>query len=239
MILELDAGNTFIKWRLLDRNQVCERGKFLTASDEWIWPACCNHLTEVRVASVAGKDVNNRLIDQIKKLSACVPEFACTVGSVAGVVNSYSDPSRMGVDRWLAMLAAYSECKRACCIVDCGSAITVDYLSGDGQHLGGYIIPGLRLLNAALLQNTAEVIVDQDIKAFDLSPGKNTSTAVTHGVNYLFDSLCQKICSELEVQSEPCALYITGGDGALFHQLAGQGKFVPDLVMDGLQWSLG
>ncbi len=239
MILELDAGNTFIKWRLLDRNQVCERGKFLTASDKWIWPVCCNHLTEVRVASVAGKDVNDRLIGQIKELSACVPEFACTAGSVAGVVNSYSDPSRMGVDRWLAMLAAYSECKQAVCIVDCGSAITVDYLSDDGQHLGGYIIPGLRLLNAALLQNTAEVIVDQDIKAFDLSPGKNTSTAVTHGVNYLFDSLCQKICSELEVQSEPCALYITGGDGALFHQLAGQGKFVPDLVMDGLQWSLG
>ena len=239
MILELDAGNTFVKWRLLDRNQVCERGKFLTASDEWIWPACCDHLTEVRVASVAGKDVNNRLIDQIKELSACVPVFAYTVRSVAGVENSYSDPSRMGVDRWLAMLAAYSECKRACCIVDCGSAITVDYLSDDGQHLGGYIIPGLRLLNAALLQNTAEVIVDQDIKTFDLSPGKNTSAAVTHGVNYLFDSLCQKVCSDLEALSESSALYITGGDGALFQQLAGQGKYVPDLVMDGLQWSVG
>lgn len=238
MILEIDAGNTFVKWRLLEGDCIQERGKFLTASDLWPVQKSWSNATESRVASVAGDDINSKLKNCVNDFSGYEPKFAVTGKHCSGVTNSYEDPSRMGVDRWLVMLAAYNDCKQACCIVDCGSAITVDYVAANGEHLGGYIIPGLRLMNESLLANTAEIKVDQSIEHFDLGLGTHTSSAVVHGVNYLFKALCEKIQSDLQSMSDDYRLYITGGDGELFHQLIGEGCYRPDLVMDGLSWSL-
>ncbi len=235
MILEIDAGNTFIKWRLLGEKAVVDRGRFLTQS-EWIVPDSWSVISQARISSVAGEQVNQRLVALLQCSSSIAPQFAATCATCAGVTNSYSEPKRMGVDRWLVMLAAYNDCGRACCIVDCGSAITVDYVAENGRHLGGYIIPGLRLMNESLLANTAEIKVDQTIKHFDLSPGTHTSSAVVHGVNYMFKALCEKIQADLQAMGDGYELYITGGDGELFHRLIGEGEYSPDLVMDGLTW---
>lgn len=238
MILEIDAGNTFVKWRLLDGTRVVERDRFSTMAPQWSMPGCWQGVDQVRIASVAGPAVNDRLKALLADCTSATLQFASTGRVQAGVTNSYDDPARMGVDRWLVMLAAFNDCKRACCIVDCGSAITVDYLSSDGCHQGGYIIPGLRLMNGALRTDTAEIVVDQTIDDFSLLPGTHTSAAVVHGVNYLFNALCVQLCDELKLDGQERELYITGGDGALFHQLAGWGKYEPDLVMDGLNWSI-
>lgn len=236
MILEIDAGNTFIKWRLLGEKGVVDRGRFLTQS-EWTVPDSWSAISQARISSVAGEQVNQQLTALLERASSITPQFAETCAACAGVTNSYSEPKRMGVDRWLVMLAAYNDCGRACCIVDCGSAITVDYVADNGKHLGGYIIPGLRLMNKSLLANTAEIKVDQTIEHFDLSPGTHTSSAVVHGVNYMFKALCEKIHSDLQSMGDDYRLYITGGDGELFHRLMGKGEYSPDLVMDGLAWS--
>lgn len=237
MILEIDVGNTFVKWRLLSVGEVAHAGKALTADiesmDVEFWS---DSVTEVRVASVAGVEKNRALSELVRDRCACEPLFAKTVSSCAGVKNSYIEPSRMGVDRWLVMLAANARAEGASCIVDCGSAITVDYLDEHGQHLGGYIMPGLRLMNKALLADTAEIRVDQDIDHFDLSPGKHTSAAVVHGINFVFKALQEKISEEINNHSS-MRLFITGGDGELFHSLCQQGEYVEDLVMDGLRLS--
>ena len=193
MILEIDAGNTFIKWRLLDGDNVTSRGKLFTGDKDWKLPSAWKEASSARIASVAGDELNCKLDAEVQKCCGESPVFAAATRQTAGVVNSYDDHSRMGVDRWLVMLAAYNDCNKACCIVDCGSAITVDYVAADGQHQGGYIIPGLRLMRGTLLQNTAEIIVDKDLEGFDLTPGNDTSSAVTHGVNYLFDSLVDSL----------------------------------------------
>lgn len=192
------------------------------------WSACFNI---IRVASVAGEAVNQQLVDGFAGTANPAPVFARTQARAAGVTNSYQEPARMGVDRWLVMLAAYSKARGRCCVVDCGSAITVDYIEADGRHQGGYIIPGLRLMQRGLLANTAEIIVDQDPEAFTIEPGQHTSAAVVHGINYAFQALAEKIVAEL---GETDRLYVTGGDGALFQHLCGRGEFVPELVLDGL-----
>jgi len=234
MILELDAGNTFVKWRLLDAGgAVCERGRFLTAqraAAQWpVMPA--GRLRAIRASSVAGAQVDADLTQQLAGLTGMAVAFATTQAEQAGVRNSYAEPARMGVDRWMVMLAAWRDCQQACCIVDCGSAITVDYLSAEGQHQGGYIMPGLRLLKASLLANTAQVKVDQAVAGFNTLPGTHTSAAVEQGVNLMFQALQEKIVAELAVDTR---LYITGGDGELFQQLAGCGSYCAELVMDGL-----
>lgn len=236
-ILELDVGNTFLKWRIMERGAAVAAGRFFTSELSGNVPQSWrNQFTEVRVASVAGKDINAAVTEMVVGATGLVPKFACTSEQCAGVTNSYADPSRMGVDRWLVMLAGYQRAAGACCIVDCGSAITVDYVSADGKHLGGYIIPGLRLMARALQIDTAEVIVDQAIDEFDTRPGKHTSAAVTHGINFAFQAIQAQVLESLE-QYDSMQLYITGGDGALFHTMAGQGEYIGDLVMDGLQWS--
>ncbi|WP_299182210.1 type III pantothenate kinase [uncultured Neptuniibacter sp.] len=235
MILEFDAGNTFIKWRTLGGN-VNHQGRMLTRDLTSIELPCADTLSKielVRIASVAGDLVNQQLQQKIIASGLPLPVFAVTQRESHGVINSYTDPSRMGVDRWLAMLAAYRRCQRACCVVDCGSAITVDYLAEGGKHLGGYIIPGLRLMQKALLANTAEILVDNDIAMFDNSPGRSTSEAVIHGINFAFDALVKSV---VDKRSSEMDLLITGGDGELFFKLAGCGEYIPDLVMDGLVW---
>ena len=96
-ILDLDAGNTFVKWRVFGTSL---RGRIGHHElDHEAWP---ESVDRVRVASVAGEGVNRALRDFVQRRWRLVPEFAETCASACGVVNSYTDPSRMGVDRWLA-----------------------------------------------------------------------------------------------------------------------------------------
>jgi type III pantothenate kinase len=235
MKLEIDIGNTRLKWRTVDAGRIVEQGACLTsglgAGMPAVWP---EGITDVTVANVAGPAVAGLVSAYAQMRWQVQPVFAITQAVQAGVHNSYAEPRRMGVDRWLAMVAAYNACRRECCVVDCGSAITVDHLSATGVHLGGYIIPGLRLMSESLQRNTAEVLVEHRIESFELSPGCHTSAAVTHGVNYAFKALQERILRELQAQNPEPALYITGGDGELFYRLCGMGEYHPDLVLDGL-----
>lgn len=71
-----------------------------------------------------------------------------------GVTNAYTLPKRLGADRWAALIGAHTHHRGAVCIVDAGSAITVDAMTAEGEHLGGWIAPGLALAVAALARGT-------------------------------------------------------------------------------------
>ena len=138
-ILDVDIGNTFLKWR--DAGAAAQVHRIRTSElEQTQLPSA---VSRVRVASVAGESTNQELSSFCLQRWGVEPEFAKTVSAQAGVLNSYADPSRMGVDRWLAILSAYHVGQKACWVVDCGSAITVEQIGGDGRHIGGYIIPGL------------------------------------------------------------------------------------------------
>ena len=229
IILDIDAGNTFLKWRIRELGLSGRmRHSELEARQ---WP---EHMDRVRVASVAGAEINGRIETLASSNWGVKAEFAMTESVRAGVTNSYSDPARMGVDRWLAILSAWDQAGSTCWVVDCGSAITVEQLDGNGRHLGGYIIPGIQLMSRNLLSNTAEIIVEHSIEQFDSSPGVNTSEAVQHGINLLLQALAEKVMAGAEGQP----VYVTGGDGQLFCSLADGAIWCPDLVMDGLALAL-
>ncbi len=98
----------------------------------------------------------------------------------AGVTIRYSDPSRLGVDRWLAMLAAHAASTKACLVVDCGTALTIDKLTASGEHCGGYIIPGLALMRRSLEENT-RIRLNKEFEAGGVALGHSTDEAVYHG----------------------------------------------------------
>ena len=236
MELDIDIGNSFLKWRCRDGAVLVARGEVATQSlaGSLFSELSGFALKKVRIGSVASADVDTEVARQLKDGFAIEPVFARTQAHGAGVVNSYAEPERMGVDRWLAMVAAYQVSGGACCVVDCGSAITVDWVSAQGVHQGGYIIPGLNLMQDALFNRTAKV-KRRDAVVTAIEPGINTESAVQNGAAYVLAALGERVARECEVNG--ARLFICGGDGALFAELIEHVECLqPDLVLDGLQW---
>ncbi|WP_210397136.1 type III pantothenate kinase [Motiliproteus sediminis] len=232
MILDLDVGNSRVKWR-----SGAQRGAITTESLQagrvpGDWDRLSLRL--IRIASVGHQNAVKVVCDWAAAKGVVDVRQARTAARCAGVRNSYADPSRMGVDRWLAMLAGYRHAGGACCVVDCGSAITLDYVAADGTHLGGYIMPGLRLMRLGLLGNTQQIRVEHDAPP-DTRPGCSTEEAVQHGLHLMVAALAERVVRDTRrLLPEDGALLVCGGDGALFVSAAECGELLPDLVLDGL-----
>lgn len=231
--LQLDVGNSSAKWRLVDASGVLARGSFrhdgepdlagLPREPERIW-----------IASVASEFTDSRMAEH---LQARWPRarlwFARSEASSGGMVNSYREPVRMGVDRWLAMLAAWGEARERCCVVDAGSALTVDLVAADGRHEGGYIIPGPALMERALLLDTDRVRFADDA-VYALSPGQSTAEAVRHGIA-LAQSGAVLLALRQAGQPAPRLVFCGGAGQTLRELLGGEGEWRPDLVFEGLE----
>lgn len=233
--LQFDVGNSSAKWRLKVDGKVSARGSYRSADDSSrdTLLDCAERLDEIWVSSVAGPTVETELSGLLFDRWQRIPWFARTVSRAGSLQNSYEDPARMGVDRWLAMLGARQREPGRVCVVDAGSALTIDIVAATGQHEGGYIIPGPALMERALLLDTDRVRFDEDI-GYALAPGTSTAEAVRHGI-----ALAQVGAVSLAVDragDAPMALHFCGGGGeALMHMLDRGGLWLPDLVFEGLE----
>lgn len=231
--LQLDVGNSSAKWRLLRGGEVAARGRYVhgdTASAEQM--LACPAPTRIWIASVAPPQAEAGLVSLLKSRWGVEPWFARSERQTGGLQNSYADPARMGVDRWLAMLGARARDSGRLCVVDAGSALTIDLVAASGRHEGGYIIPGPALMERALLLDTGRVRFDE-AAGYALDPGTSTARAVRHGI-----ALAQAGAVALALQRagpEPLQLYFCGGGGeTLMRLLDGGGTLAPDLVFEGL-----
>lgn len=248
MILELDMGNTRIKWRLRSDSGNVARGNLsssspfpeLTAALEMagLYPDK-EPLTRALVASVLGDERNHELRIWCEENFAVTAEFARSGARVGEVCSGYAAPESLGVDRWLALLAGYAIARQACVIVDCGSALTVDLLNSSGEHLGGYIAPGLKLMRHALLGYTQRIQVAYTPANFSLAPGCDTETCVTAAQSAMAYGLIELALRQLRqhVAEEP-ALILTGGDADWLHSCFPAAQIRAELVLDGLSLAL-
>ena len=233
MILDIDAGNTRIKWRALEAGKVLasgeqsrdsiQRGAHLEISAEGL-------LERIRLSSVAGTDVIETLRTQLTEQFNVAVDLAEVSAEAAGVTCGYKDFHQLGVDRWLALVAAYRKYARPLIVVDAGSAVTIDIVDADGLHLGGYIVPGLGLMHRALWEGTDQIKVELK-QGVDISgPGTSTDEAVDKGCVTMLVAIIESM-----VERYQCLTVITGGDGhMLLEQLSGDAEYCQDLVMDGL-----
>lgn len=154
-----------------------------------------------------------------------------------GVSNSYDIPTKLGIDRWLAFLAAYKDANDPVVVIDIGTAMTVDVVDGDGKHLGGWISPGFRLMNLALTEHTA-LVRGGGHHGEELSFGSNTKACVQNGSRAALAGTVlyaiQKAKSMFDDNVEPI-LYLTGGGiNHLPPEIVALGKNRPHLVLEGL-----
>ena len=233
--LQLDVGNSSAKWRLMDGDRVTGRGRYVATDDasRRRLLACAGQLDQIWVSSVAGESAEAELRALLASRWPVEPWFARTQGETCGLRNSYRDPGRMGVDRWLAMLGARARHAGALCVVDAGSALTIDLVDARGQHEGGYIVPGPQLMERALLLDTDRVRFDEQV-GYALTPGTSTAQAVRHGI-----ALAQAGAVGLALEraaGEVPTLLICGGAGETLLQLLDRGgEYAPDLVFEGLE----
>lgn len=238
-ILDCDLGNTRYKWRLQERGTTLAEG--VGRSGEALpRPAELGAVDRIRVATVAGDAVLNDFLQALQDFRVD-PEIAVTQRQVAGVSNAYGDQfTRLGVDRWLALVAGYKRVGGPVLVLDAGSALTADLVDASGAHLGGYIIPGLALMKGALFQDTEKVLFDPELDIATLALGCSTQQAVSAGVMAAQVGAASIAIAESERRiRQDFAILVTGGDaGQLIPFLPDRAVWVPDLVLDGLQWVL-
>lgn len=241
MILEVDFGNTRIKWRFIEPGcAAAQQGHASsvssTVSDFLAELQSFQKPEQVRVASVRKGDSLAEFSEWLRNNWGISPRLATVTQHCAGVTNSYSEVARMGVDRWLAMLSAYNRSRGACMVVDGGTALTIDVLAVNGQHVGGYILPGLALMAAALEANTGIRLRNADGQA-TCRPGNDTEQAVHNGALAAAVALIEKTHSAIAKDMHPVATYLSGGDAPVLRAClngVGEVSIVPDLVLEGL-----
>lgn len=245
MILDIDAGNSSVKWRLSRRDgATVRRGSCIAESELECLETGSEGgepLERIRVGSVRGDGFVSSLREIAMRCWQIAPEFAVPLKQCAGVTNAYQVPHALGVDRWLAILAAFGQSRGACCVLDAGSAATLDVVAADGRHLGGYIVPGLAMQRRSLIEGTAIRMPRQGEWPSSLSLGTDTILAVHGGiVTMLVDWVQHEF--QAAARSSGCVLYLTGGDAMLLStHLTERGiahTVAADLVLDGLASAL-
>jgi type III pantothenate kinase len=235
MKLLIDAGNTRLKWCLDDQSRTLASGtgsldeeKPLSSAGELI-----KQVRGVAISTVASEEKRERLVHSLAKLCPAPVRFYWSEQARNGLINAYQDVSRMGADRWHAMYGAWLDHKQGFVVVDAGSAVTVDYVNKHGQHLGGYILPGLQMMLRSLRTDAARIWFDPE-QGLATDPGRSTGECVNHGLAWLSGAMIERVTADARKHALSDVL-VTGGDATRLVGLGLPGIHRTDLVLSGLR----
>lgn len=238
-ILEIDCGNTCLKWRLVEfgskviRSGVCSTGEdFLNSAEVENFAGT---VAEVRFCSVRGADEVEELVAQLQEKVGATVSRVEVRRDCGGLTIQYEDVGRLGVDRWLGMLAALRYAPEGFILVDSGTAMTIDVVNAAGIHQGGYIVPGLKLMRRSLELNT-QIQLCNVLHGDYFALGQSTDDAVYNGTAMMAVSLIE----EVKQRYPNLSVFLAGGDAeTLAKSLRFTGWEVKsDLVLNGFSIAL-
>lgn len=239
MILLIDIGNTRVKWRFQSPSSLPSSGASTHASPEFrrfLLSAWSGLEPQTVLSSCVGPaSARQDVMDVCAELFGAVPfHEARTLAGIGGLAIAYPQPERLGVDRFLALLAAHRRQARDQFIVGVGTALTVDALQGDGRHRGGLIAPAPRLMQQSLIDATAGIRPWAAGSLVDLAV--TTEDAIASGAWHAAAGLIERALHRSRSwASGDVALVLHGGDAiTLLSQLGSAAELAQDLVLDGL-----
>ena len=238
--LLLDGGNSRLKWAWVENGNIVATNhapyrNLDVLHDEWLqYGAGVSRVVGSAVCGAAKQAMVAARLPHVKI------EWQTSMKRGLGIYNHYQNPAEHGADRWFNVLGSRRFSSRACVIVSCGTAVTVDALTADNHYLGGTIMPGFHLMKESLALKTANL---------NRVPGKlfpfptTTANAVAGG---MMDAVCGSLMlmhSRLQARNggEAVDVLLTGGGAvkvarALPEQftLDNSVKIVDNLVIFGL-----
>lgn len=240
MNLLVDVGNSRLKWaqagaKLWETAAAPLGDQSENSMLDRLWLAMPTP-QRVVVASV-NEDWTSRVLDSwLRERWSLRAHVVRPQRELLGVRNHYHDPTTLGADRWVALLAAHRLTAGPVCVIDCGTAVTIDALSAEGDFLGGVILPGLHLLRTSLVQGTKSIRTSDGDAATCLA--LSTADAVAAGTLFGLAGAVERVLAEhREALGSEMSTLITGADASLVLSRLHAGGPVaelPDLVLRGL-----
>jgi type III pantothenate kinase len=241
MTLLVDIGNSAIKWSQWN-GQMLEPARIIQYDqlNEQVFNDIEQHnpANTWIVGNVAG-DAASRLLSRWSQTRGIRLRFITTQAEHAGVTNAYDEPAQLGVDRWLGIIAAHKLRPGHNIVVSFGTAVTLDAVNADGSHLGGFIIPGWKLMRdsfnqrAQHLQTLGEL--HKDAPALHQELAHNTRDAIHNGIANAIFGMVQAGIAQSGFTADQYSLFLTGGDAHRFLPLFDSDiVYEPNLVLLGL-----
>lgn len=235
--LLIDIGNSRLKWTLAYGTtlEVSRAVTYKTTTDTQASLSLAWHNLPIPaligLSCVGSKTIKQQIQSLCQQLwpntPITQPQSVATFGTL---YNAYPEPQRLGIDRWLALIAAQQLFPNGACVVDCGTALTIDVMNNQGQHLGGLISPGLQLMRQALAMGTAALPLADYNQSPDLANA--THPAINSGTLLAAAGFIETAVQRYALDYP---LLLCGGDAALLMPLLHyQAMLVPDLVLKGL-----
>jgi type III pantothenate kinase len=243
--LAVDVGNTRLKWALYERPRpgaalLAHGAEFLENIDKLSDGAWSRLPPPDRMlgCSVAADAIKRRVEEQMEEIWDIPAQWVVASAAEAGLVNGYDHPTRLGADRWVAVIGAWHRmlargAARPLVVVMVGTAVTVEAVDGGGRFLGGFILPGHGIMLRALESGTAGLHVPTgEVREFPT----NTSDALTSGGTYAIAGAIDRMVQHVRRRSaaEPLC-FMTGGAGwKMAPHMSVPFEPVESLIFDGL-----
>jgi type III pantothenate kinase len=252
-VLLVDIGNTRIKWARLrgeapGRQRAAGHAGWSSAQYRRALFAGAARVTAVVAVSVASTRVEQRFMAAVRAATGRPPQFIRTSRRAGGVTNGYRAAWRLGADRWVALIGAHAAHRppRATCVVDVGTALTIDLVDARGVHAGGAIVPGPRLMVASLLAGTSGIGHRAGPAALRQRAGRKprslfatgTRQGLEAGARHAVAAAIDRaaVLAQQRVGARaPLELVLTGGAApAVASLVTTPHRVMPDLVLRGL-----
>lgn len=238
MLLLIDAGNTRIKWAIVEDAQGdwLDAGVLLHAGlDQLGVQLRAYPVRRALISNVAGADVAAQLAQQLAACGIAAPavRWFQSVPECAGVRNGYRQPQQLGCDRFASLIGArHLFPQEPLLVVTCGTATTIDALDADGTFIGGMILPGLGTMAQSLALKTAQLPAVSAVTTDQLF-ADNTQDAIISGC---INAQAGAIMRALSGRAGPPARCILSGGAAAYiaPHLPSTCESVDNLVLIGL-----
>lgn len=245
MLLALDIGNSRLKWALYHEphpsSQIYAHNACFLDNIETLYEREWSSLpvpTHVLGCIVAGDAVKSKVDEQLEVWTISA-QWLIASDAECGVINGYDHPTRLGSDRWVAMIGArhraisqgYSH--QPLVVVMVGTAVTIDALDPKGHFLGGFILPGHGIMLKALEKGTAGLNVPT---GHVVSFPTNTSDALTSGGTFAIAGAVERMISYLKMhcQQEPRCIMTGGAAWKIAPAMAVPFEIVDSLIFEGM-----
>lgn len=243
--LAVDIGNTRLKWALYPESAQpgdapSRHGAVFLENIDRLSDEDWHDLpppTRVLGSNVAGDAVRRRVEEQMEHWDV-VPRWVVPSTEAAGIVNRYDHPTRLGADRWVAVIGAHAHARQRgfdgpVLVVMIGTAVTVEALSAKAEFLGGLILPGHGIMLRALEGGTAGLRVPTgEVRDFPT----NTSDALTTGGTFAITGAIERMFRLLKAREgrDPLVLMTGGAGWKVAPSLDVPHELIEGLIFDGL-----